>query len=129
MGKSMFTFNLSVWWPCGNDIAIDFVEMGKQFVILIAKLVKNAITILGPLMGKDFGRITKDFLADIPIGEKMVRKGNVVSLEAAASTLLGKWTTSVNWVVWTHMNVSILEKNSSCILGLSIWLPTPFVSL
>ena len=73
--------------------------MGKQFVILIAKLVKNAITILGPLMGKDFGRITKDFLADIPIGEKMVRKGNVVSLEAAASTLLCEWTTSVNWVV------------------------------
>ena len=83
--------------------------MGKQFVILIAKLVKNAITILGPLMDQDFGRITKDFLANIPIGKKVIRKRNVVSFEAAASTLLGKWTTPVNWVVCTHMDVSILE--------------------
>ena len=73
--------------------------MGKQFVILVAKLVKNAISILGPLVGKDFGGVTENLSADIPVGEKMVGKGDVVAFEAAASTLLGEWAPAMHWVV------------------------------
>ena len=94
-----FTFDLGIRWPCGHYVAFDFVEMGKQFVILVAKLIKNAISILRPLVYENFGRITVYFLRNIPIGEKMVGKWNIVSFKATASTLLGKRTFSVDRVV------------------------------